>query len=216
MADTFTGPELEKALADGSLSSSGLTLTGVVKTSDTKGHISFSAGDPNSWVDIPVALIEEAENLGQCDCPGEKHPVMRLRLTDPSGATEVTLTALLAQAQTHTMSAGAEAAISGPVVAAYPGGSGYPAYPAYPGGPLPGPDAPSMTAMRLGGGGAFGGFGGGQFDRRRTLPICGWVSYVCGSSLPGYPPITCQTYCCYYPSSGISTCPDGQIPTRTF
>lgn len=37
-------------------------------------------------------------------------------------------------------------------------------------------------------------------ELRSTLPKCRWVSRVCGSSLPGYPPILCWDYVCRYGS----------------
>lgn len=36
-----------------------------------------------------------------------------------------------------------------------------------------------------------------------TLPKCRWVRRICGSSLPGYPPIYCYDYICNYGGNDI-------------
>jgi hypothetical protein len=46
---------------------------------------------------------------------------------------------------------------------------------------------------------------GAAFESRfpSTLPKCRWVRRICGSSLPGYPPIYCYDYVCNYGGNDI-------------
>jgi len=94
----FTGQSLEEALKNNRVAAhGGATLTGMVKTSENPGHISFTRTGCDTWVDLPVAMIEEAENIGQHACKGHTHPLMRITLIEAKNPQERVLTALLAQ-----------------------------------------------------------------------------------------------------------------------
>jgi len=93
----YTGAALEKALASGELHDQSTTLTGMVKASDTKAHVSFSLWGCDSWVDIPTSMIESAERAGTRPCSGHSHPVMKIKLKAPSSAEGQILLALLNQ-----------------------------------------------------------------------------------------------------------------------
>ena len=194
MAERLTGDQLMQALEDSSLSTAPdtATIVGIVKVSSVEGCVSFSSGNPEGWVDLPSSLVREAEKVGECPCSGEKHPIMRLILSDPATEAETALQSLITQLQHSQMTLGATT-------------------------PTPPTEPPtgSVTAM-IGGGGGYGAGYGDMFDGRRTLPVCGPVSYKCGSNLPDAPEIWCTVWCCYWPSSGYSNCPGGARPGRTF
>ncbi len=107
---SFSGESLEKALREGGLASSQTHLLGMVKQSEKKGHISFTSSGCETWVDIPVGIIERAEQIGQRACRDHSHPIMEITLKEPKDPEGRTLLALLAQAvssQLAEMQAGA-------------------------------------------------------------------------------------------------------------
>lgn len=96
----LTGEALEKALLEGDLTKAQYRLTGMVKASQNKGHISFSQAGCEAWIDIPTDLIEKAEHLGQTPCSDHFHPLMSLELKESSDPMAKTLLSLLAKQET--------------------------------------------------------------------------------------------------------------------
>lgn len=98
--NVYSGEGLEKALAEGSFSSattmaSSGPLVGMVKQAAGPGSISFLLQGCESWVDVPIVLIERAEHIGLQHWRDYSHPVMRITLkTTDDPATEI-LSALL-------------------------------------------------------------------------------------------------------------------------
>jgi hypothetical protein len=91
----FTGASLEEALRSGQLDKPAIELVGMVKSAEEPGKVSFSPTDCESWVDIPVNLIETAEQVGQRPCREHNHPVFRLHLKKPKDPEAQILAALL-------------------------------------------------------------------------------------------------------------------------
>lgn len=94
---SFTGADLEKALKDNTLIGPGIALTGMVKTSEKAGHVRFTRSGCEGWVDLPIAMIEKAEYLGNQPCKDHAHPVMRLTLRESKDPLAQILMALLSQ-----------------------------------------------------------------------------------------------------------------------
>lgn len=80
---TFTGSSLEEALKNGSFTQSGIELVGMVKASEKKGNVCFTRSGCDNWVDLPIDMIEEAEQIGKNICKDHSHPVMRITLKEP-------------------------------------------------------------------------------------------------------------------------------------
>jgi len=133
--ESFTGEALEKALVNDELSQPGLELLGMVKASDQKGHVSFTASGCDDWVDIPTTMIEQAERVGSSKCKDHSHPVFKLTLKESRSAEAQILSALLGQR--------ASAGRAGPILA----------------GPMQGPTPAGYS--RIGGPGPRGGISGG-------------------------------------------------------
>jgi hypothetical protein len=95
--ESFTGEALEKALVNDELSEPGLELLGMVKASDQKGHVSFTASGCDDWIDIPTKMIEQAERVGSSQCKDHSHPVFKLILKESKNSEAQILSALLAQ-----------------------------------------------------------------------------------------------------------------------
>lgn len=94
---SFTGASLEQALKDDTLSQSGVTLVGMVKLSKKEGYICFTQSGCDSWVDIPVSMIEEAELISRRVCQDHSHPIMKIILKELKSSEGQILLALLAQ-----------------------------------------------------------------------------------------------------------------------
>jgi len=92
----FTGATLEEALKNDDFGMSGTEMTGMVKASKKAGHIAFTRSGCENWVDIPVAAIEKAEQLGKAPCKDHWHPVFKLTLKEPKDAEAKVFAALLA------------------------------------------------------------------------------------------------------------------------
>ena len=90
------GAGLEKALGEHRFDRPVAQLVGMVKQSDQPGHISFTPSGCEAWVDVPSAMIAEAEHIGQQPCKDHSHPVFRLSLKEPADAEGKVLMALLA------------------------------------------------------------------------------------------------------------------------
>jgi hypothetical protein len=93
----FSGASLEKALKDDSLTRSGITLVGMVKSSEKGKHISFSRSGCNAWVDLPTDVIEQAEQVGQRRCKDHIHPVFKITLKEAKDPEAKMFISLLAQ-----------------------------------------------------------------------------------------------------------------------
>lgn len=90
------GPALERALGEHKFDQAKTQLMGMVKASENEGHVSFAPGGCESWVDIPSAMINEAEHLGDQPCKERSHPVFRLSLNEPTDPQAKVLMQLLA------------------------------------------------------------------------------------------------------------------------
>jgi hypothetical protein len=80
----FSGKALEDALKGNAFEQSEIELTGMVKSSEKSGHISFARGDCETWVDMPTSMIDQAERLGQKKCKDHSHPHFRITLKKPA------------------------------------------------------------------------------------------------------------------------------------
>jgi hypothetical protein len=91
----LSGPELEDALARGSLEPKP-QLVGMVKASSLSGYASFAQAGCESWVDVPTSLIAEAHHIGHQRCKDHSHPLFRLVLGEPTDPEAKALIRLLA------------------------------------------------------------------------------------------------------------------------
>jgi hypothetical protein len=118
----LTGGQLEQALRDDKLGAAAVPLTGMVKKAEKIGHIAFTRAGCDTWVDIPVEMIEHAEHVGQQTCKDHTHPIMRLTLKTSDNPEQQILMALLAQVPAGTAMP--------PSMVGLPGTStGFPGYP---------------------------------------------------------------------------------------
>jgi hypothetical protein len=94
----FTGESLVHALESGALTPAparGVALVGMVKLSETPGCVAFTPAGCETWADVPVALIESAEHIGERRCDDHHHPVVRMTLKEPADAEAKVLRQLL-------------------------------------------------------------------------------------------------------------------------
>jgi hypothetical protein len=62
-----------------------LTVVGVSKPGPDKNHILFALDVARDvWINVPIALVENVEVLGDAKCGAESHAHVRLRMKDPS------------------------------------------------------------------------------------------------------------------------------------
>ncbi|HEY8125734.1 MAG TPA: hypothetical protein VIF88_09970 [Methylocystis sp.] len=62
-----------------------LTVVGVSKPSADKNYVLFALDVARDvWINVPVALVENIEVLGDAKCGGDSHPHVRLRMKEPS------------------------------------------------------------------------------------------------------------------------------------
>jgi hypothetical protein len=96
MQRTFSGKEFAEALAAGSLKES-VTLIGMVKKSeDDPDIVHFTPGTVcESWVPLPVSMIDRVEIGGKVPCDGHEHDYVRISLKEPSSPEALVLAALL-------------------------------------------------------------------------------------------------------------------------
>jgi hypothetical protein len=91
---------LRDALQAGTLTKPpGLVIVGMVKPSDDQASIGFTGSGCDAWVDVPVAMIETAEQVGSRPCDDHSHPVFRITLTEPADHQARVLAALLGSTQ---------------------------------------------------------------------------------------------------------------------
>jgi hypothetical protein len=93
---SLDGAGLEKALAQGSLDRPATQLIGMMKASAEPGHVSFAPAGCGSWVDIPSAMIAEAQHIGHQPCEDHSHPVFRIVLNEPADPQAKVLLQLIA------------------------------------------------------------------------------------------------------------------------
>ena len=98
--ESYTGEALRDALQTGTLTKPpGLVIVGMVKPSDDEASIGFTGSGCDAWVDVPVAMIETAEQVGSRPCDDHSHPVFRITLTEPADHQARVLAALLGSTQ---------------------------------------------------------------------------------------------------------------------
>jgi hypothetical protein len=171
----FSGQELEGALKSKEFEHSEVELIGMVKSSEKPGHIAFARGGCDTWVDIPTAIIEQAEQLGRRPCKDHWHPQFRITLKQSDSPEARVLGELLAKSPIG---------FSGPSYgmagsnAPMPGGNIWGGNPPRmspdrmsPGRMSPGRMPPHMIRQRIGGGGE--GVGGGLGDN--DYYVCLWL-----------------------------------------
>jgi hypothetical protein len=148
--NVFPGRELARALEAHEVPAPGLMLTGMVRATGQSDSIEFTNAGCNSWMTVPVDMVDQAEHLGYGTCRDHSHPVFRLTLKDLEDPMARVLASLLRNAQQQVansemshMAAGMRTAES----AYSEGASGFPA------------TTGGGQAMRISVGGA-GGLGG--------------------------------------------------------
>lgn len=95
---TFDGKSLELALESESLENNeSIDLIGMVKKSEKRSHISFTQTSCEEWVDIPIELIDKAEQIGLKKCKDHSHPIMRINFLPPKDGTQNLFLTLLSQ-----------------------------------------------------------------------------------------------------------------------
>lgn len=107
---TYSASELMQALNDDRLKGPARQLVGIVKKSDRPDHIAFSKQGCGHFVDIPISMIESAEEVGWSHCGDHGHPVVRLRLHEPQNPESRILLDLLLQGQPMAFAGGAKSA----------------------------------------------------------------------------------------------------------
>lgn len=168
----FTGATLREALKSGDLTRANLVIVGMVKESAQNGSVSFAPSGCDSWTDLPTALIEEAEHLGQQTCKDHTHPLFRISLNEPKDPTAKIFAALLGAAGSHPVIAGGGMThATRPSMQRAPGMNG----------PLQDGQPMATQSMRRTGG--FGGFGGhGGFGGGLNAWGC-WESECCDCTM---------------------------------
>jgi|SRR5215467_352321 len=92
----LSGAELEESLRSGSLDQAAEQIEGMLRRSDKAGAIQFSPGDCDTWIDLPVELIDSAERTGDQRCRDGINPVFLITFRQPSDPMgKMLLTALL-------------------------------------------------------------------------------------------------------------------------
>lgn len=94
---TFTGESLAKFLKEDAASLSGTHLAGMVKPSEKEGHVSFSRSGCETWIDLPIEIIAQAQLLGQARCRDHVHPLFDITLKETQDPAARILAAVLAQ-----------------------------------------------------------------------------------------------------------------------
>src|SRR5438874_2049401 len=85
MSQLFTATDFVKALSEGGLHRS-IVREGMVKLIDgDQGAILFSEGTTcQTWVRVPLSLIERVEYRSNVRCQEHEHPFVRLHLKAPA------------------------------------------------------------------------------------------------------------------------------------
>lgn len=89
MPKSFTGPEFIAALAEGALKSP-IVRVGMAKQDETDANaILFSENRScESWIKIPVEIIEKVEHIDNVPCRDHEHPLIRLYIKEPPSDTK--------------------------------------------------------------------------------------------------------------------------------
>jgi hypothetical protein len=83
----FSGSELEEALRSGSLNQRSYEIEGMVRAPETLNGLEFSLGDCETWVKLPLELIESFDRTGDRPCRNAIYAVFRIKfreLSDPA------------------------------------------------------------------------------------------------------------------------------------
>ena len=92
----LSGSELEEALRSGSLNEPSYEIEGMLRVSEKLHVVQFAPGGCDTWIELPVELIEHAERTGDRPCRDGSYPVFRIRLREPGDpVSQALLTALL-------------------------------------------------------------------------------------------------------------------------
>src|SRR5579864_753175 len=91
----YSPEEFAAKLKSGKLDAPPLTMTGMMKTSDKDGHLSFTRSGCDSWVDIPFILIDKVQQLGWAACKDHAHPRVRIHLKTSEDVSQTPLFALI-------------------------------------------------------------------------------------------------------------------------
>jgi hypothetical protein len=78
----------------------------MVKESDDQSSIAFTPSGCETWVDIPVSMIERAEHAGHRRCDDHSHPVFRITLKEAKSDQAKVFSALLASIPQQRAGAG--------------------------------------------------------------------------------------------------------------
>jgi hypothetical protein len=115
--NTYTGATLEAALTSGKLDESALEVSGMVKTSNRAKHVAVALGNCDTWVDLPIDMIESAERLGSQSCKDHVHPYFKVTLKAPKDDSAKVLASMLATIQVAASSAMVSAAMGASAMA---------------------------------------------------------------------------------------------------
>jgi hypothetical protein len=92
----LSGSELEEALRSGSLNEPSFEIEGMVRVSEKLGIVQIAPGGCETWIELPVELIEHSERSGDRPCRDRIYPVFKIRLIEPSDpVSQMLLAALL-------------------------------------------------------------------------------------------------------------------------
>jgi len=80
----LSGAELEESLRSGSLDQADVQIEGMLRFSVERGVTQFSPGDCDTWIDLPVELLESAERTGDQRCRDGINPVFLIKFKQPS------------------------------------------------------------------------------------------------------------------------------------
>ncbi|CAN5488639.1 hypothetical protein BH09CHL1_BH09CHL1_20150 [soil metagenome] len=179
---TFSGASLEEALKGDTFAQSEILRIGMVKQSQTPGYIGFSGGGCEHWIEIPIDMIERAEQMGNRPCKDHSHPVFRITLKQPKDPETQIFASFLAQEPVG----GAMTSMPPAQTANAPMMQGSNSFQSMAGSGMPGQSGAgrgsSSARMNTGG---FGGLGGGLnawgcWDS--TCTTCTLYEYVCNGS----------------------------------
>ena len=190
----FSGAALERALAEQKFESPSTPLIGMVKASEKAGHIGFAPAGCDSFVDVPSALLEEAEHIGHQTCKDHSHPVFRLTLKEPQDPQAKLLMALLLSQRSSPMQMAPAGMASfgqesmGLAGGSMPSGGAGPRMTTRPSNSTnPAPGGYNGQALARMSGGGFGGLGTGGLNAWGC-----WDSECC----------ECRIWQCYYTGDG--------------
>lgn len=81
----LSGSELEEALRSGSLNEPSYEIEAMLRHSEERHVLQFALpGRCDTWMELPVELVDSAERIGVGRCPDAIHPVFKIRFREPS------------------------------------------------------------------------------------------------------------------------------------